>query len=142
LIAVGGIKKPSYFGFSLLHELGTERLSNPASDVLVTRRADGTLVVAAWNLVELETKGTAKRVQLQFHGANPTATVLVNRADETHGNTLAAYRKLGSPRYPTPAQVEQINREGELPPEAVQLKGGKMELEIPPNGLVILELLK
>ena len=44
LIAVGGIKKPSYFGFSLLHKLGTERLSNNASDVLVTRRADGTLV--------------------------------------------------------------------------------------------------
>jgi xylan 1,4-beta-xylosidase len=143
LIAVGGIKKPSYFGFLLLHKLGTERLSNPASDVLVTRHPDGTLVVATWNLVEPEAKGVPKRVQLQFHNTNPAATVLVSRADETHGNTLAAYRKLGSPQYPTPAQVEQINREGELPaPEAVQLKGGKIELEIPPNGLAILELPK
>ena len=46
LIAVGGIKKPSYFGYSQLHKLGTERLANPASDVLVTRRPDGSLVVA------------------------------------------------------------------------------------------------
>ena len=67
--------------------------------------------------------------------------MLVSRADETHGNTLAAYRKLGSPRYPTQAQVQQINREGELPPpDAVQLKNGKIELEIPPNGLALLEL--
>ena len=143
LIAVGGIKKPSYFGFSLLHKLGTERLSNNASDVLVTRRADGTLVIAAWNQVEPEAMGAPKRVQLQFHNTNPTATVLISRADETHGNTLAVYRKLGSPRYPTPAQVEQINREGELPPpEAVQLKGSTIELEIPPNGLALLELPK
>lgn len=143
LIAVGGIKKPSYFGFSLLHKLATERLSNAATDVLVTRRADGTLVVATWNQVEPEAKGTPKRVQLQFHNTNPTATVLISRADETHGNTLAAYRKMGSPRYPTPAQVEQINREGELPPpEAVQLKNGAIEIEVPPNGLAVLELLK
>jgi xylan 1,4-beta-xylosidase len=141
LIAVGGIKKPSYFGYSLLHKLGTERLSNAASDVVVTRRVDGTLVVAAWNLVDPEVKGASKRVQFQFQNTNPQGTVLISRADETHGNTLAAYRKMGSPRYPTEAQVEQINREGELPPpEAMQLKDGKIELDIPPNGLAIFEL--
>ena len=141
LIAVGGIKKPSYFGFAVLHKLGTERLSNAASDVLVTRRANGTLMVAAWNLVEPEEKGAPKRVQLEFRNINPSGTVLISRADETHGNTLAAFRRMGSPRYPTPAQVEQINREGELPsPQAIQLKNGAIEIEIPPNGLAVLEL--
>ena len=142
-IAVGGIKKPIYFGFYLLHKLGNERLSNPATDVLVTRRADGTLVVAVWNLVEPESKGAPKRVQLQLHNSNPSGTALISRADDSHGNTLAAYKRMGSPRYPTSAQVEQINREGELPsPEAVQLKNGAIEIEIPPNGLAIVELPK
>jgi len=141
LIAVGGIKKPSYFGYSLLHKLGTERLSNPAPNVLVTRRADGTLVVAVWNLVEPEEKGAPKAMQLQFQNVNPQSTVLISRADETHGNTLAAYRKLGNPQYPTIAQVEQINREGELPPpEAVALKNGTVEITVPVNGIAILEL--
>ncbi|HVP55700.1 MAG TPA: glycosyl hydrolase family 39 [Candidatus Eisenbacteria bacterium] len=143
LIAVGGIKKPSYYGFSLLHQLGTERLSNAGSDVLVTRRADGTLMVALWNLVEPEETGAPKRVQVEFHNTNPSGTVLISRADETHGNTLAAYRSMGSPGYPTQAQVEQINREGELPPpQATALKNGKIELEIPANGLALVELPK
>ena len=143
LIAVGGIKKPSYFGFSLLHKLGTERLSNSASGVLATRRADGTLVVAVWNLVEPEEKGAPKPARLQFRNTNPSGTVLISRADESHGNTLAAYRKMGSPQYPTQAQVEQINREGELPPpEAVQLRNGAIAIDIPPNGLAVLELPK
>ena len=141
LIAVGGIKKPSYFGFSLLHQLGTERLSSTAPDVLVTRRANGTLVVAAWNLAEPEEKGAPKRVHLQFRNTNASGTVLISRADEAHGNTLAAFRKMGSPRYPTMAQIEQINREGELPPpQAISLKNGAIEIEIPPNGLAVLEL--
>jgi len=143
LIAVGGIKKPSYFGFSLLHKLGTERLSNSASDLLVTRRPDGTLVVAAWNLVEPDQKGSGRNMRLQFRNVKPASAVLISRADETHGNTLAAYRKVGSPQYPTQAQVQQINREGELPPpEAATLKNGELEFEIPSNGLVILELPK
>ena len=54
LIASGRIRKPSFYDFSLMHELGDERLANPADDVLVTRRKDGALVVAAWNLVDMD----------------------------------------------------------------------------------------
>jgi len=141
LIAVGGIKKPSYFGYSLLHKLGSERLANPATDALVTRRPDGTLVVAVWNLVEPEEKGAPKIVGLRFQNTPSNQTVLINRADETHGNTLAAYRKIGSPRYPTVAQVGEINRAGELPPpEATQLKDGQLTLTLPVNGIAVLEL--
>jgi xylan 1,4-beta-xylosidase len=58
LVALGGIKKPSYAAFALLHKLGQERISQDASNVLVTRRRDGTLVIAAWNLVNPDTKGS------------------------------------------------------------------------------------
>jgi len=93
--------------------------------------------------VEPEETGAPKRVQVEFHNTNPSGTVLISRADETHGNTLAAYRSMGSPGYPTQAQVEQINREGELPPpQATALKNGKIELEIPANGLALVELPK
>jgi len=50
LIALGGIKKPSYTAFALLHELGQERILQDSSNVLVTRRRDGSLAIAAWNL--------------------------------------------------------------------------------------------
>jgi xylan 1,4-beta-xylosidase len=68
-------------------------------------------------------------------------TVLIHRADDTHGNTLAAYRKVGSPQYPTVAQVEEINRQGELPPpQATRLKDSQLELKLPVNGVAVIEL--
>src|SRR5438045_3004662 len=57
LIAEGGIKKPSYNGFALLHKLGSQRIANPATNVLVTKREDGSTVIAVWNLVDPDTKG-------------------------------------------------------------------------------------
>src|SRR5579862_2154025 len=37
LRAKGGINKPSYYDFALLHQLGEERIANAAANVLVTR---------------------------------------------------------------------------------------------------------
>ncbi len=41
LRAKGGINKPSYYAFGLLHELGSERLTNAATDVIATKSANG-----------------------------------------------------------------------------------------------------
>src|SRR5271168_2177074 len=52
LRAKGGINKPSYYGFALLHQLGDRRLANPSKNVIVTTNAAGGLAIAAWNLVD------------------------------------------------------------------------------------------
>jgi xylan 1,4-beta-xylosidase len=141
LIAVGGIKKPAFYDYALLHRLGSERLANSSNDVLVTRRADGTLVVAVWNLVEPNETGAPHHFRLNVQNVKSSATVLVSRVDEKHSNSLAAYRAIGSPRYPTQAQIEQLNRESALvPPEAATLTNGALELDVPVNGLVLLEI--
>ncbi len=140
-IAAGSIKKPAYFDFSLLHMLGEQRLANPAPDALVTKRKDGTLVVAVWNLVDPDAKGGEKRIHLQFQGAKKGARVAVSRVDATHGNTLAAYEAMGKPRYPTQTQIEKLNEAGTLPkPEEKTLKGGALDLDLGENALVIVEV--
>jgi xylan 1,4-beta-xylosidase len=50
LIAEDGLPKPSFNAFKLLHRLGVERLANDSQSALVTRKSDGTLVMAIWNL--------------------------------------------------------------------------------------------
>jgi xylan 1,4-beta-xylosidase len=60
LIATGGIPKPSYNAFKVLHRLGDERISVDSRSVLVTRQKDGSLVVAAWNRVPPEQTGLQK----------------------------------------------------------------------------------
>src|SRR5262249_31805736 len=141
LIAMGGIKKPSYVAFGLLHKLGTQRLATEAQDVLVTRRPDGTVVIAAWNLVDPGQKGSNKKLRLAFKGVSVNTKVSLQYADDQRGNTLAAYQKMGSPRYPTRNQVQQINRAANLPePVATRLKNSVLDLTLTPNALVLIEL--
>ena len=141
LITMGGIKKPSYTGFAVLHKLGQERIAQEAANVLVTRDKNGKLIIAAWNLVDPDQKGSAESIEFQISGVPANAPVLVTRADAEHGNTLAAYKQMGNPRYPTRAQVAEINRMAEENrPEASHLRGGKIALAVPANGIVVIEL--
>src|SRR3989449_13982 len=54
LLAAGNIPKTSFNAFALLHQLGSTRLDVSSDSALVTRRADGSLVVAVWNLFQPE----------------------------------------------------------------------------------------
>ena len=48
---------------------------------------------------------------------------------------------MGSPRYPTQAQIEEMNKASTLPaPEKEKLKDGVLELTLPVNGLAVIEL--
>ncbi|MGE5110125.1 MAG: GH39 family glycosyl hydrolase [Acidobacteriaceae bacterium] len=141
LIAEGGIKKPGYNAFALLHKLGDQRIANPATNLLVTKRKDGTLVLAMWNLVDLDKQGSDKKVHLSFAGLRPNATMKVSQLDETHGNTLASYKAMGSPQYPTQAQIKKLNEEGGLrPPTMVALESGSADFTLTPNELLIVEV--
>jgi xylan 1,4-beta-xylosidase len=143
LRAEGGINKSSYYDFSLLHQLGEERIANPSPDAIVTKRKDGKLAIAVWNLTHIETEkiGKPKEVQLTFHGVPENAAVHISRVDDEHGNTIALYKALGSPQYLKPEQIEKLNTESKLPePEKAQLSGGKLTLKLEPNALLLVEV--
>jgi xylan 1,4-beta-xylosidase len=143
LMALGGIKKPSYSAFALLHLLGEERIANDAPQILVTRRKDGSLVIAAWNLIDPDKTGSELRFDFKISGVPPNATIRVKRLDAEHGDTLAAYKKMGSPTYPTRAQVRELNDVVDRNlAENLKLSGGAIRLDIPPDGLWVLEIPK
>jgi xylan 1,4-beta-xylosidase len=141
LLAAGGIKKPSYYGFELFHRLGTTRLAAAADNVLATRREDGSLVIAVWNLSPPDRPGGTRTAELDFRGLKSSRQAAVSRIDADHSNTLAAYERMGRPRYPTPEQVHQMNRQTALAaPEKVTLTGGHLTLVLPANGLALIEI--
>lgn len=141
LRAEGGINKPSFYDFGLLHKLGDERLANSDSDVIVTRRKDGALAIALWNLVDPDKTGSPKKFRLIFDNIRPNAAVSVSRVDDDHGNTLAAYKALGSPQYPTEDQVRQMNAATQLPPpQQLHLEGNRLDLDLQANALVLVEI--
>ncbi len=141
LRAYGGINKPSFYAFELLHQLGHERLANPASDVIVTRTHDGSLAIALWNLVDPGVKGKSKTLRLKISGVLPDAPVAIERVDDDHGNALPVYRFMGSPRYPTLKQVAQMNVATALPPpKVVRLRGGDLSVTLRPDALFLLRI--
>jgi len=141
LRAKGGINKPSYYAWGLLHELGDQRIGNEAKDAIVTKTSDGGLAIAIWNLVDPDKQGDAHTIRLSFFHVAPNARVSIERVDEEHGNVLKRYEAMGSPLDPTPAQVEQLNRETALPaPESTKLEGSRLELKLRPNALVLVKI--
>jgi xylan 1,4-beta-xylosidase len=141
LMTLGGIRTPGYTAFALLHRLGTQRLPVSTPGILATRRADGSLAVAAWNLVDPGTPGSDRTVRLIFRSLRSARKFKVTQIDNERGNSYALYGELGKPRYPSTAQVVELNRAAELPPSRtlVPSADGAITLIIPPNGLVLLE---
>lgn len=141
LRARGGINKPSFYDFALLHKLGETRLVNASKNVLVTKRRDGLLAIAVWNLVDPDKTGPAKTVRLVFGGLKVNATARISVVDNDHGNTLAAYRAMGSPVYPTISQVEKLNATTALrPPVSQSVQGDHLDVTLEPNALMLIEI--
>ena len=141
LIAPDGIPKPSYVAFALLHRLGDERISEPGNDVIVTRRKDGTLVIALWNLVDPGAAGASRQIRLEFRHVPSHSQAVVYRLDATHENTLGAYRAMGSPDYPTHDQVERLWQVAKIvPAEKAVIQKDALSIDVPPQGLAIVEV--
>jgi xylan 1,4-beta-xylosidase len=141
LRAKGGIDKPSYYAFELLHELGIERLTNPATDVIATESANGEVEVAAWNQVDPDQPQSEKVMDLVFRHMPPNSHVSIQQIDADHGNVLKDYSAMGSPVDPTPDQVQQLNRETALAPAIEEtLNAGKLQIKLTTNALVLIKV--
>ena len=139
LIAADDIPKPAFNAFLLLHRLGEQRLTVSSDDVLVTKRADGSLAIAAWNLTGVGETGASKQVELQLKNLHAEA-VYISRVDADHGDVHKTYQEMGSPRYPSPAQIEILRAAARLPAAQIQrISDGSLTLTIPPQGLVLIE---
>ena len=127
-----GINKPSYYAYGLLHQLGDQRLANSSSNLIVTRKANGDLAIAAWNLVDPGQQGTSRDLNFRLAGVAQNAKVAIQRVDQTHGNVLPQWAAMGKPKNPSPEQAEQLNRETALPtPEQTTLRNGALHLVSP-----------
>jgi xylan 1,4-beta-xylosidase len=139
LLAEGGIPKPAFNAFSLLHRLGDQRLAVDSDSVLATRRPDGTFVIAVWNMTAPGAKGADKNLELQFQHAR-ISRVQVTRLDAEHGDVHESYEAMGAPRFPTKEQIEKLRAAARLsPPEMHATRNASITLTIPSQGFVLLE---
>ena len=139
LIAEDGIPKPAFNAFKVLHQLGNERIELNSEAAIVTRRKDGSFVVAAWNYAPPETPSPPSTVTLRFKEMAPQqASIWI--VEPEHGDVRPTYAKMGSPRYPTPAEIRELKKAAEMPAPVVQtLTGSDLTLHLSRYGLAVVE---
>ena len=155
MLARGGIAKPQFNTYKLLNRLGTRRLAS-TGPALASRTAEGASVMV-WNLADVQqpaglpgmsstrtVSGVPKSLDVTFRGAAAGAAARIRYVDMERGSPFPTWRKLGSPQYPTPAQMEQIRASAEIAaPETRQLgKGGNLSINLPPEGVALIELVE
>ena len=141
LLAEDGLPKPAFNAFQLLHRLGDRRIATDSNSILVTRRNDGALVIAVWNLYLPEQHGEAKDVTIVVKGLRGKHQALISRLDETHGSLIDAYSAMGKPAHPTRVQIEKLRQAAQLGPAVrEEMREGEIKLTLPPQGLALIEL--
>jgi xylan 1,4-beta-xylosidase len=139
LIAAGDIPKPAYDAFQLLHKLGDQRIVLDSESALLTRKADGSLVLAVWDYAPPEETGSSRTVTVRFKNTNPRDAVIW-RLDNGHGDFHPLYKKMGEPRYPTAEQMQLLRNSAALTPEKHALKHGELTISVPAHGLAVVEV--
>ena len=143
LLAADSIPKAAFNDFALLHRLGDTRLDVKSDTALVTTKKDGSLVIAVWNLFLPEEPGAAKTVTFKFSGIKVGRTAQATIVDREHGSPLPAYKKTGSPAFPSREQIEQLRKAAELPAsENMAIENGEITLTLQPHSLALIEVAK
>jgi xylan 1,4-beta-xylosidase len=154
MFARGGVPKPQFNTYKLLNRLGDRRLSS-TGPALASRSSKGASVMV-WNLADVQqaegipgrsttrtVSGEPKTIEVSFKGASAGRAVAISYVDMERGSPYPKWRALGSPQYPTPAQMQMIRDAAELaPPEKRRLSSREtLTLQLPAEGVALIELI-
>jgi xylan 1,4-beta-xylosidase len=153
ILARGGVAKPEFNTYKLLHRLGQRRLAS-SGPVLASRKGRDGFAALVWNLADVQQApgipgasskrtvvGERKSLTVRLQGARAGQQVQVSYVDQQRGSPYPAWRALGSPQYPTREQMQAIRQAAEIaPPEVKALDArGELTLDLPPEGVALLE---
>ncbi len=137
LIAERSIPKAAFRAFELLHALGSQRMENPSENALVTKTDDGTIVLALWNYADPGQTGPPKTFRLQLKNMTG-GSYKMRILDPEHGSSIDKWISMGSPNYPTIAQIEELKKASVLPAATEHQVSEPIELKA--DGLALVEL--
>jgi xylan 1,4-beta-xylosidase len=141
LLAEGGVPKPIFNAFKLLHNLGDQRIDVASDSLLVTRRADGSLVLAVWNFSLPDDPGHLVNKTIHLKQLKSGRQALIIEIDSEHGSPLPAYHAMRDPLSPTAQQYAELRKAAELPPGRIEkITNGTVTLTLPPKSLFLIEI--
>jgi xylan 1,4-beta-xylosidase len=164
-LATNGIDKPVVGIFRMLSMMSGDRVATESAgalalddvrdrgvrvqadvNALATRDAHSVSVLV-WNYHDDDVTSAPTAVSLQIRGlpsGRPTLTEF--RVDTDHSNAYTAWKTMGSPQSPTPAQYRELERAGQLQtmdaPRRVPVENGQVAvtLSLPRQGVSLVRL--
>jgi xylan 1,4-beta-xylosidase len=166
-LASNGLDKPVLNAFRMLGMLGDERIqatssaaratddvvrngvrARPDINALATRHGHE-IQILIWNYHDDDLPAAAAPIDLIIEGLPPDANRALSehfRIDAHHSNSFTAWKEMGSPQSPTPAQSEQLQDAGQLQllnsPTWISLDHGAahLQFELSRQGLSLLRI--
>ncbi len=142
LIAAGAIPKAAFNAFALLGRLAFDRIDNPSASVLVTKRPDGTLMIALWNYVEADQQGTDRAFLLDLRNVPASSKARITIVDRDHGSPLRIWEEMGSPRFPTREEQARLRQAGAVPESTAITYQSQMPITLAPKALALIEVVR
>jgi xylan 1,4-beta-xylosidase len=104
----------------------------PDINAIATRQGRS-VAILVWNYHDDDLAAGPAHVELSVEGLSERrVTVEHNRIDADHSNAYEAWKRMGSPQTPTPAQYAQLEKSGQLaqiaPPQTLDVEGGRVRL--------------
>lgn len=119
---------------------------NPEINALASRQPRAVSVLV-WNYQDDDLPAPSSEIELVINGLpNVRPRLQHYRIDATHSNAYEAWKRLGAPAQPTPAQYRQLERAGQLEllqaPESLRTTNGSVTLKfsLPRQGVSLLRL--
>jgi xylan 1,4-beta-xylosidase len=164
-LATNGVNKPVFNVFAMLGQMQGDRVAvtstsgAPLDSVLaagirgrpdvsaLASRDQRSVSVLVWNYHDDDLPAPPASVELMVSGLpNGRVTVTHSRVDREHGNSYEAWKAMGSPQPPTPAQVAELERASTLtgltPPSQMTVREGRLTLPftLPRQGVSLVKI--
>jgi xylan 1,4-beta-xylosidase len=109
LVALHSIPKPTFHVFTFFNTLGEELLYRD-SEMMVTRRKDGSVAVVLWNLVMEKGEGWTKEIRLDIPIPFTDGFMKRQTVNEEYGNPWRVWKQMGRPRFPSRKAIETLRQ--------------------------------
>lgn len=144
LVALHGIPKPTFHLFAFFRALGKALLYRD-EQMIVTRRADGSVALVAWNLVMEKGEGFEQELTLHIPWEQEHAFIKRQTVDEQHANPWRTWQQMGRPRFPDRASVETIRQASVPLYRSMSLEGVDneltLQLQLTKNEVTLVEIM-
>lgn len=91
-------------------------IRKPIPDIgVLAAGSEKSATVLVWNYHDEDKKGAIDSISVALNGlTKKEVTITHYRIDDEHSNSYAAWKQMGSPQQPTPAQIAQLEKSSEL----------------------------